>query len=295
MNILIVGASGFIGSNSFTYFSKKNFTIPVNVVNPALKDLILDKDFSLTQNLIKEHQFDVILNCVGSSNIQNSFLQSENDFNSNTAYVLKLLDAIKKFSPHTKFITISSAAVYGNPIKLPINENDAKNPLSPYAVHKILSEELVTNYARIFNLSTLSVRIFSAYGPGLRRQFFFDLYSKMMSNNQEIILMGNGNESRDFVYIDDILNAFDILIKKAHFHGEVYNIASGNESFIKETALMFADIVGYKGRIRFSDQQATGYPLNWRADISKIASLGFVPITELSNGLKLYYHWLKQS
>ncbi len=294
-NILILGASGFIGSNCFSYFSKKHNTLAVDVINHYSDDIILDTDFSITPKLIKEHKFDVILNCAGSSNIQASFLQTENDFRSNTVYVQQVLDAIKQFSPQSKFITISSAAVYGNPKNLPIKETDDKNPLSPYAVHKLLSEELVKNYAQIFKLSAISVRIFSAFGPGLHRQFFYDLYSKMRSNKEEVVLLGNGHESRDFVFIDDILNAFEILIDKANFVGEVYNIASGNESFINKTAHQFANIVSYKGSIIFSDQQAAGYPLNWQADISKLKAMGFETKTTLEEGLKNYVNWLKNN
>lgn len=293
MTVLIIGASGFIGNACFNYFSKKNETVGIDRINTSSNTIIIDNDLKIIPNLIAK-KFDVIVNCAGSSNIQDSFINTNNDLKLNVTFVKDLLELVRTSSPATKVINLSSAAVYGNPKNLPIKETDPCGPLSPYGLHKQQSEEVMKEHHLRFNLNTLSVRIFSAYGPGLKRQFFHDLYSKFNSGNNTVDLYGTGNESRDFVFISDIVEALDILINKGSFTGEIYNIASGKESFINATAQLFSKITGYTGTLIFTDEHIEGYPINWRADISKLNAMGFSPKIELEEGLKLYYSWLKK-
>lgn len=202
MKILILGASGFIGSACFEHFSKKNETVGVDRINTFSKNIITDPDNTLIPGLIAK-KFDVIINCAGSSNIQASFTNAENDLKLNVTFVQDLLEHVKKLSPNTKIINLSSAAIYGNPKILPIDENSETAPLSPYGSHKLRSEQIMGEYNHFYNLKTLSVRIFSAYGPGLMRQFFYDLYSKFNFNSSNVDLYGTGNESRDFIFVTD--------------------------------------------------------------------------------------------
>ena len=295
MNILIIGASGFIGNAVLDHFSVNYSVTGIDRVGNGAKNILEAGDFKNTADLISKNRFDLIINCAGSSNVSQSVHDPQHDFELNTVLVQQLLCAIKDHSPKTKFITISSAAVYGNPSTLPIKENDLPKPLSPYGLHKLVSEELVSHYSRIYQLQTLSVRIFSAYGTGLKRQFFYDLYTKFRNNPNEIELAGTGNESRDFIFITDIAEALEVLFQKATFNGEVYNLGSGEESFIAPTAALFARICGYKGEIRFNQKQFAGYPLNWKACIGKLSALGFSPKVTLGEGLKNYVDYLKNN
>ncbi|MBA2613903.1 MAG: NAD(P)-dependent oxidoreductase [Bacteroidetes bacterium] len=294
MKILIIGASGFIGNACFNYFSKKNETVGVDRINNTSNTIIIENDSTIIPNLVAK-KFDVIINCAGSSNIQDSFINTDNDFKLNVTFVKDLMELIKNSSPNTKVINLSSAAIYGNPKSLPIKESTHPNPLSPYGLHKLQSEKILKEYHYLFNLNTLSVRIFSAYGPGLKRQFFYDLYTKFTSGKDQIELLGTGNESRDFIFIADIIDALDVLIHKAKFDGGVYNIGSQRESFIQPTAKIFAKICNYKGEIKFTQKQFDGYPLNWEADISKLRSIGFFPKTKLEEGLKVYFNWIQNN
>ena len=121
------------------------------------------------------------------------------------------------------------------------------------------------------------------------------LYSKFNLNTKFIQLNGTGNESRDFIFISDITNALNVLIQKGQFNGSIYNLASEQESFIGASAELFAKICGYHGDIKFNQQQFAGYPINWKADISKLKSLGFSPEVGLDAGLKLYLNWIKNN
>lgn len=294
MRVLIIGASGFIGNASYETFARTAETFGTDFVNNTDHAVYIDSDFSITQKLIADKQPELIINCAGSSNIQRSFEKPEEDYQLNTALVAKLLDVIRIHSPESKFINLSSAAVYGNPEKLPVKENDPPAPLSPYGKNKLLSEQLIREKFQSFGIQGLSVRIFSAYGIGLKRQFFYDLSTKFIQHPDQVSLFGNGKESRDFIYVRDIVNAFSLLYKHAAFDGSVINLASGQQSFIQETAEAYAQLFNYKGEITFNGQQIAGYPINWQADIHKIESIGFRPEISLTEGMELYAQWIKR-
>lgn len=293
MKILITGAIGFIGRAALDHFSEQHQVFGIDLNADRHKNILAHQNFSQTAALVKAEQFDVIINCAGSSNVSQSFHTPENDFSLNTVFVQNILCALQKSSPNTKFLQLSSAAVYGNPETLPVKESHRTKPLSPYGKHKLLSEQLVTSYFEFFGIRGLSVRIFSAYGPGLRRQFFSDLFSKFESDKQQVLLSGTGEETRDFILINDIVKAFDVLIKTASFNGEIYNLASETDLKIRDAAVLFADICGYNGKISFTQKQLEGYPLNWKADMQKLSALGFKPSTAIEQGLQLYFDWIK--
>jgi len=295
MKVLILGAAGFIGNACYDYFSKENKVSGIDLSDRYSKGLIVDPDLTATKKMIADNQFDAVINCAGSANIKESFVSPENDFLANTAYVENILKLLKEYSPQTKFINISSAAVYGNPEGLPIKENARTKPLSPYGKNKLKSEEVLREYFSEFKIPTLSVRIFSAYGVGLKQQFFYDLYNKFRSNENEVKLFGTGNESRDFIFISDIVEALGTLIVKGMFNGEAYNLAHGEESYIKDAAKTFAEILNYKGQLVFTNEQLEGYPLNWCADITRLKDLGFAPKIKLEQGLEHYANWLKNN
>jgi nucleoside-diphosphate-sugar epimerase len=107
-----------------------------------------------------------------------------NDFEANCLDTFKILESIRNFSPSTKFLYISSAAVYGNPKRLPVRETDGIDPISPYGWHKYYGELMGHEYTSLYGLKTSSVRPFSVYGPGLRKQLFWDLFLKSRQTNK---------------------------------------------------------------------------------------------------------------
>jgi dTDP-glucose 4,6-dehydratase/UDP-glucose 4-epimerase len=136
--------------------------------------------------------------------------------------------------------------------------------------------------------------VFSAYGPGLKKQLFWDIYTRLLDCKGVITLFGTGEESRDFIYIDDLVALTLLATKTADFEGEVYNAGSGQETRIKDAVSIFFDAYGSNSSFAFSGEIKIGDPINWRADISKVGKLGFVPKTDLYVGLQSYISWLKE-
>lgn len=296
MKILIIGSKGFIGSHCVDYFEFKGFEVfqaDINVSSESNYYQIEthNSDFSLP---FKENQFDVCINASGSAHVGFSFENPSKDFELNVVNVQKIVVAIRDYNPNCKFINFSSAAVYGNPQFLPITENSICKPLSPYGFHKLQSELLLTEYHKFFGLNTCSLRVFSAYGPRLRKQLFWDLYQKAIKSDF-ISLFGTGNETRDFIYIDDLLQIMDLVIENSSFQGSIYNVASQAETTIAEAAQIFTNEFCPEKQIVFTCEVKVGDPNNWHADMEILKKYGFKPQYDLSLGLKKYAEWLREN
>jgi len=297
-NILIIGSRGFIGKELKKYLCEKGYSVwGADVINDYTENnhyFIIDATNSNFHNLFENNKFDLCINCSGAASVPDSLENPMRDYNLNTVNVFKLLDAIKMYTPMCKFINLSSAAVYGNPNKLPITESLMNSPVSPYGIHKFMSEQICSEYHTFFNIPTCSLRIFSAYGEGLKKQLFWDLYKKT-AYNKEIILFGTGEESRDFIYIKDLIQAIYRVAKNGDFKGDVINVANGREVFIKNCVAMFYGFFDKKIVYEFSGKGRKGDPNNWVADISILKKLGYQQKYELTDGLYNFYKWIKET
>ncbi len=296
MNILIIGSKGFIGSHCVNYFKNKNYQVFEAGVSANLNNnpfySQLNGNNTNFDALFKQQQYDLCINASGSAHVGFSFDKPDIDFELNVLNVHKILVSIRTYQPKCKFINFSSAAVYGNPEKLPIAEESSKNPLSPYGFHKLQSEYLLKEYHRFFGLSTCSLRVFSAYGPGLKKQLFWDLYQKATQNPEQIEVYGTGAESRDFIYIDDLIKGIDLIFEKAPFDGNAFNISSGIETPIKEVVNQFYQHLNPGLKFTFNNIQKQGDPNNWQADVTHLQKLGFKTLTSLNEGLLNTANWL---
>jgi UDP-glucose 4-epimerase len=235
MKILIIGSEGFIGSNAVKYFISRGFEVfGADIVKQdSYNYTIINPDFPDFASLFNKQLYNVCINASGAADVQYSFKYTAIDYILNVTNVFNILEAIRQYNSECKFINFSSAAVYGNPELLPVKENANLHPLSPYGWHKLYSEQICREFNEYFKIPTLSLRVFSAYGPGLKKQLFWDLYQKSLLSNI-INIYGNGKESRDFIYISDIMSCVELAIAKADFKGEAVNVANGEEIFISD-------------------------------------------------------------
>ena len=292
MNILIVGSEGFIGKHCVAHFSKagngvygadlfEKSALPYNYFKVSR----LSPEFG---ELFLSHAFDAVINCAGSGNVPYSMSHPLIDFEANSLDVIRILDTIRLHRPNCRYIHLSSAAVYGNPVRLPISESDPLHPLSPYGWHKLVAEQLCNEYSTVYGLQTAIVRPFSVYGPGLYKQMFWDLFQKIQktADGAGIELLGTGKESRDYIYVKDLVKGIELVLQKGQLQAEVYNLASGNETTIEEVVDIYFKALAFTGRYTFNGHVREGDPLNWRADISKIQKLGFSTGFDISTGMK---------
>jgi UDP-glucose 4-epimerase len=217
------------------------------------------------------------------------------DLRNNAEVTLHVLEAIRHFSPTTRLVYTSSAAVYGSPKKLPISENHPLVPVSPYGVSKLAAEGYVSLYAQLHSLRTASLRLFSVFGPGQRKQVVFDLIAKLRANPDELEVYGTGQEIRDFIYVDDVVSAALLVMTRGDLRGEVYNVASGEGTSIHELVETIVSVMGVRPRIHYTGHVRPGDALRWIADISRLASLGFRPSVNLWEGIKWIVKWYDQN
>jgi UDP-glucose 4-epimerase len=296
MRILIVGSKGFIGSHCVEYYTKQgNEVWQADVcASDELNYFLLEKGNTNFENIFLKQNFDFCINASGSANVNFSFQNPAVDFELNVINVHKLLVAIRQHNPACRLVNFSSAAVYGNPKSLPISEATPVMPLSPYGFHKLQSDYLLAEYSKFFGLKTCSLRVFSVYGPGLKKQLFWDFYQKTL-NERALVLFGTGKETRDFIYIDDLVSALDAVINNFNEEFQIYNVGNGKQVSIESAARIFVNSICYKGNIIFSGQERTGDPLNWEADISKLAALRYEQKISFEEGINRYIQWLREN
>jgi len=296
MKILVVGSKGFIGSHILNYFKENKFKVlGCDVVTDyeSTDYIQIDAMNSDYHFIFKNNPIDICINCSGAASVPLSLQFPLKDFNLNTVNVFKILEAIREYQPNCKFLNLSSAAVYGNPERLPITENAVLKPLSPYGIHKMQAEQICKEFYNYYAISTCSLRIFSAYGNGLKKQLFWDMYQKF-SNNTVVELFGTGNETRDFIHIDDISKAIHCVVLNGKFQGEEINIANGEEFTIKYISDVFRNQLNTDIKIVFNNIVKPGDPLNWRADISVLQSMGYHPSVTIEEGINTYIQWIKE-
>ncbi len=294
MNVLIIGSEGFIGSHCVEYYLEQGHS--VTGVDICSKENITYPYFFHEQGngydtVFQDVEFDVCINASGNGSVPFSFENPLADYTANCSELFSLLQAIQKFNKSCKIIHLSSAAVYGTPEQLPVKEHYHTKPQSPYGWNKLISEHICIEFVRIYQLQIAITRPFSVFGPGLRKQLFWDIFERS-KHNYNIELWGTGNESRDFIFIDDLIKAFDLLLKHAPMQGEIYNLATGEEVSIRTVATLYCNMINSDIKVAFNKNARIGDPLNWKADINKLTQLGFLPETTLENGLKKTVEWI---
>ena len=298
--VLVTGVAGFIGRHVARLFVEQKWqVIGIDSSSPENAPLLGLTEYRSLRlpsgelpELLQKYQPDLCVHCAGRAAVALSVREPLADFYANTVLTMEMLDALRRFSPQCKFIFLSSAAVYGNPIELPISELHKSEPVSPYGFHKLQSEQLCKEFSEVHGLATASVRIFSAYGAGLRRQVLWDICYKALTE-KVVKLQGTGQESRDFVHALDVARALILIEQMAPMRGEIYNLASGQEVKVVDLAKMVLNCLNYEGELEFEGTVPVGVPLNWQANVSKLLSLGFSHQVNLDDGVNNFVNWCK--
>ncbi|MBO3800389.1 MAG: NAD-dependent epimerase/dehydratase family protein [Candidatus Brockarchaeota archaeon] len=297
MKILITGGAGFIGHNLAIYLKNNGFNVEVidsfersttfaikrleEADVPAIRISIIETESM--RRFFKEA--DAVIHAAAyvdvAESMEKPLIYLENNVLGTASVVKASLETGVGL-----LIYLSSAAVYGDPIRLPIDENHPTNPISPYGLSKLMGEEVVRFFSK-YGLKQIVLRLFNIYGPGQNAAYagvitkFFERVRKGLPP----IVYGDGEQTRDFIHVDDVAEAVKLVLESACV-GEVLNIGSGNPTRIRDLATLVMRLHGVSGEPIYTNERL-GDIKHSCADISKARKLlGFKPRINLEHGLK---------
>jgi UDP-glucose 4-epimerase len=239
--------------------------------------------------------FDYVFHLAARAYAAASVQAPYDDFAANLWATVNLLELLRAESRPPHLVFASSAAVYGNPATLPIGEDAPLVPLSPYGVSKLAAERYVAVYAQLYGIPAASLRLFSVYGPGQRKQVVYDLFARLHESPQLLTVLGDGSQVRDLVFVGDVVRAFMVIAARGRRDGFAYNVASGVGTSTAELARRIVQIQGTAARIVFTGATRPGDPERWLGRCEALAALGAAPVTPLSEGLQLTADWFNQA
>lgn len=299
--IFITGAAGFLGRYTCRTFANAGW----KVYGLGFGDWKIEEylEWGLTEwvegevneaNLLTLHTKagtpDTIVHCAGGSSVGFSNTEPGKDFSWTVASLSTVLEFIRIYTPVTRIIYPSSAAVYGIQRANSLSENLPPKPYSQYGVHKYISEQLITSYTNNFQLKATIIRFFSLYGAGLRKQLLWDACQKI---NHNFLFGGTGKEIRDFLYVTD---ATSLILHCAEIQNTniIINGGTGIETTVQQILSQLAKAFKSDVSPTFSNTVRLGDPDYLVADTKKTNSLGWEPKITLDQGLNEYVSWFKK-
>jgi UDP-glucose 4-epimerase len=215
---------------------------------------------------------DLVFHGAGTASVSGSIERPDTDLAGSVALLGKILEGIRLSSRRPRLIYPSSAAVYGNADRQPIQEDSALMPISPYGRNKVACESMASEYAGRHRIPVLLMRIFSLVGEGQRRLLVWELF-RQYQDSSEIVLGGSGDEERDYLHVDDCA----ALAWRCALHSsssvQIVNMASGNSIRVRDLAERIGTILGIRKPVRALGKRLSGDPCIWRADISRLRAL----------------------
>ena len=296
--IVVTGGAGFIGSHIAWELVKDNDVIVIDNlytgkaenVPPGAKLVKADiRDYEAIAELVSNADY------VFHEAAQVSVVESIRDpIFTEEVNVLGTLNIIRALlEGHGKLIFASSASVYGDNPNLPLKETERPRPLSPYGVTKATVEEYLRVYHELYGLPVVALRYFNVFGPRQSANQYAGVISIFINRalaGEPLVIFGDGKQTRDFIYVKDVVRANLLVAESKRANGRVFNVATGKQTSILELAMKIIEITGTTSSIIF-DKPRPGDIRHSLADITEIKKLGFEPEWSLEEGLKKTVEW----
>ena len=235
-----------------------------------------------------------IFHLAGGSSVGLSIEHPHEDFNRTVSTTARLLEWVRRTAPDCHVIVASSAAVYGAQHSGPIREDAEARPISPYGHHKLMMELLCRSYSTEFGLNATIVRLFSVYGPNLRKQLLWDMCTRLRRGERDLVLAGKGAELRDWVNVQDVVELLaTVAQRRPQDKFEVINGGCGAGTTVAEIAAILTGSWGDGAQARFSGVVRPGDPFSLVADIGKLQAFPFSWDIPVSQGIVEYVKWFK--
>jgi len=295
MKYAVTGGAGFIGSHLVKNLVERgNEVIVIDNLNTGKKENIekiskkidffeIDiRDFSAVEDILKN--IDGVFHEAALASVQDSFRIPDEFFEVNVNGTENIFKIGKKLG--IKIVYASSSSVYGNPIRIPIKESDGKNPFNPYAKTKLEGDKLAEKYAKN-GLKVIGLRYFNVFGPRQSKEYagVIKLFLERIQQGLSPLINGDGLQVRDFVYVDDVVNA-NILAMESNIDSEFFNIGTNSVVSVLDLANMIIKFSGLKLK-PIHRPPVPGDVKVTQADITKAKMmLKWKPTTSIENWLK---------
>ncbi|MEB7435179.1 NAD-dependent epimerase/dehydratase family protein [Staphylococcus pasteuri] len=306
---LITGGAGFIGSHMAYKCIQNNIEVHIidNLSTGRLENIpFIQKDrfyhedinnLKFVSDLIKKEKFDYVIHFAAMASVVETVEQPQQSNQVNIDATLNILESLRLNHPNVKkFLFASSAAVYGQLEGLPKAIDSRIDPKSPYAIQKYTGESYAKVYNQLYQLPTVSLRFFNVYGP---RQNPYSDYSGVLSIlNQKFIkkdtftFYGDGLQTRDFIYIDDLVEACWLVLHDDEINGKVFNLGTGQQTTLKQIVNIFEENFNYTIPYTYKNERAGDIKHSF-ADITPLQNIGFKPKYSIEKGIKAYLDYQK--
>lgn len=302
MSVWITGARGFIGRHLARECATRGASV-AGVGHGAWPDALrwgvsdwLNGEVSgsnLDDLYARTGRPDSLFHLAGGSSVGTSFANPFEDYERTVATTARLLDWVRSRSPTTRVVVVSSAAVYGAGHVESITENAALAPYSPYGAHKFAMEILCRSFAANYGLELAVIRVFSAYGPELRKQILWDICNRALSDTPQLVLQGTGDELRDWIEIGDVVRLLVMARDWCSPRCQIVNGGTGAGLRVRDAAALLLDSLKIDKPLAFSGTKRAGDPERLVADVRLAKQEGFIASVMPEAGFPAYAAWFR--
>ena len=314
MDLLVTGGAGFIGSHLCESLLEKGHSVICidnfnDYYDPKIKEknienCLKNKNFILfrkditnideIKKIFENHKIEQVLHLAARVGVRESIHKPILFEEVNIKGTLNLLNLCKEFNIK-KFIFISSSSIYGENKKIPYSESDpTNNIISPYAATKRSAEILCETYNRLYGMNITCLRLFTVYGPRGRPEMAPYKFTKLIDEEKELPMFGDGSSKRDYTYVRDIVDGIVSAVNK-NLKFEIINLGNSKPVELKKFISIREKTVGKKAKIKKLPCQKGDVSITF-ADISKAKELlNYSPKVNLEQGIRNFFEWYKDS
>ena len=293
LEFFVTGCSGFIGTHLVARLLDSGHIVTgYDLVEPAYNHVNFDfiqgdvLDFErLRASIVKP---DAIFHLAAQTKVPDSTRDPGYDFQVNARGTFNVLSCASEAT----FIYASTSTVYGT-AATPTTEGHVMRPVSFYGASKAAGELYCSAFNGIFGLPTTPLRLYNVYGPGNAKGVMYDLIKKLQRDGSHLEILGTGLQKKDYVYIDDVIDAFLLAYEKA-VPGESYNVGSGSAITVNEIVSLICQMMDLHPGIHYTGGKSwEGDIESTQADISHFAAFGWRPRIDIETGLQHLYNWIR--
>jgi UDP-glucose 4-epimerase len=297
MKFLITGAAGFLGSGLSNRLTREGHQVRGLDDLSAGDPQALSPEVLFTRGDVNDRpklwtllqDVDCVFHLAARVSVPESVLYPREYNMVNVGGTVTLMEAMRDVGVH-RVVQISSGAVYGDQGSLPFQEEAIPNPRSPYAVSKLSAEYYVRTIGSLWGIETVCLRVFNAYGPGQRlppaHAPVIPCFLRQATQNGTLVIHGDGSQTRDYVFIDDVVNAMTAAASAPAIDKLVINVGSGTETSVRDLVRLVTETTGGQPEVVYNPRVEGGVS-RMRADLTLASQkLGYAPRVSLEEGLR---------